>query len=58
MGENAPNNDKEPPARKCGKCGSPMQLMTTLPALGPFPMRRFFKCIACPSVVAETGEGS
>src|SRR5262245_51521445 len=57
MDENAETKHTEPPPRKCDKCGSPMQLMSTLPALGPFPMRRFFKCTACHFVVAETGDG-
>jgi hypothetical protein len=58
MGGDANNDNNEPLTRKCDKCGSAMQLMSILPALGPFPLRRFFKCTACRTVVAETGERS
>src|SRR5262249_19873318 len=58
MGGNADNDNNGPHARNCDECGSPMQLMSILPALGPFPMRRFFKCAACRAVVAETDEAA
>ena len=48
--------DEKPPDRKCDVCGSPMQLMSTLPAAGTFPMQRVYKCAQCKFVVADTVE--
>jgi hypothetical protein len=48
--------DEKPPERRCDVCGSPMQLMSTLPAAGTFPMQRVYKCAQCKFVVADTVE--
>jgi hypothetical protein len=44
----------EPAPQKCDICGAPMVLVSTLAAMGVFPMQRIYKCTACKLAVAET----
>ena len=45
-----------PPVRCCDVCRAPMVLLSTLPAVGSFPLKRVYKCSACLYAVAETVE--
>jgi hypothetical protein len=40
--------------QKCDICEAPMVLVSTLAAMGTFPMQRIYKCTVCKFVVAET----
>jgi hypothetical protein len=44
----------EPAPQKCHICEAPMVLMSTLAAIGTFPMQRIYKCTACKFTTAET----
>ena len=44
----------EPAPQKCHICESPMVLISTLAAIGTFPMQRIYKCTACKFATAET----
>jgi hypothetical protein len=44
----------EPAPQKCHICEAPMVLMSTLAAIGTFPMQRIYKCTACKFATAET----
>jgi hypothetical protein len=44
----------EPAPQKCHICEAPMVLMSTLGAIGTFPMQRIYRCTACKFATAET----
>ena len=45
-----------PPTRHCDICRAPMVLLSTLPAVGNFPLKRVYKCSTCLYAVADTVE--
>jgi hypothetical protein len=48
--------DLPPPPRQCDICRAPMVLLSTLPAVGHFPLKRVYKCSACLYATADTVE--
>jgi hypothetical protein len=44
----------EPAPQKCDICEAPMVLVSTLAAMGTFPMQRIYKCTACKFATAVT----
>jgi hypothetical protein len=45
---------ERPPARRCDVCRRQMIYMSTLPAIGQFPLQHVYKCRGCKFAVADT----